>query len=672
MRWLIRSVLALLLLVFLAIAAVFLIPTERIAALAAERFAEITGRRLVIEGSVRPSFFPTLGVQTGPVSVSNAEWSTEGDMLRAAGVTIALDMAALIRGEVRITAIKAEAPQLVLERARDGRENWLFGGASGGTAAPGMAGEGTPFTLDLAEVSDGRFTFVDHAAGSRTVLTGIDGEARIPAFLGPAAFEFAAVMNGQPFEARVTLAEFAPFLEGKLGGVDLAVQAGAADVRFAGRAGWDPLVAEGEVVARLGDLTEITRLAGASAPGLPQGLGARKVEATGQLTLTEALSLHLRGGALVLDDNRLTLDADLTTAGERPKLSAQVTAGALSLAAAMGGQGGEIGGGARGGTQAQGWPVAPIDVSGLGVMDASVALTADSVDLGVAKFGTTRIVTTIDRGRAVFDLRQIAAYQGSITGQFVVNGRSGLSVGGDLVLAGLAMQPLLMDVGGYDRLIGTGDLSLKFLGVGNSVDAIMRSFSGSGQLSLGKGELRGLDVAGMLRTLDAGYVGEGQRTIFEAVTASFTMENGVLANEDLAFRAPYVTATGSGSVNLGARTLDYGLRPVALAAVDGTGGLMVPLLITGPWASPRFRLDLEALARERFEEQAKELEARAKAEAAAAEARARAELARKAEEELGIVRQEGESLEDAARRRAQEAIDAEAGRLMERLLGGGN
>lgn len=672
MRWLIRSVLALALLVFLAVGAVFLIPSERIAALAAERFAEVTGRRLVIEGSVRPSFYPTLGVKTGPVSVSNAEWSTEGDMLRAEGLSISLDMPALMGGEVKITGISAQAPHLVLERAPDGRENWVFGGRGGGRAAPGMAGEGTPFTLDLAEVSDGRFTFVDHGTGTRVALTAVNGEARIPAFLGTADFTFDAIANGQPFKTRMKVAEFAPFLEGRLGGLELALEAGGAELRFAGQAGLQPLAAEGEMIARLADLSAISRLAGVAAPSLPQGMGARKVDAAGRLTLTDAMSLHLRGGTLTLDDNKLTMDADLTMAGERPKLSAQVSAGALSLGAALGGAGGTIGGGARGGTRADGWPTAPIDVSALGRMDASIALTADRVDLGIAKFGSTRVVTTVDRGRAVFDLRQVAAYQGTISGQFVVNGRSGLSVGGDLTLSDLAMQPLLMDLGGYDRLIGTGDLQLKFLGVGNSVDAIMRSFSGSGRLSLGKGELRGLDLAGMLRTLDTNYVGEGQKTIFESVSASFGIDKGVLTNDDLAFQAPYVTATGTGSVNLGARLLDYRLRPVALAAVDGTGGVRVPLLISGPWANPKFRLDLEALARERFEEQAKELEARARAEAAEAEARARAELARRAQEELGIVRQDGESLEDAARRRAQEAIDAEAGRLLERLLGGGN
>jgi AsmA protein len=663
MRWLIRSVLALTVLLLLGVAAVLMIPSERIAALAADRFAQITGRTLVIEGAVRPSFFPTLGVQTGPVSVSNADWSDEGDMLRAEGLAIALDMAALIGGEVKITAIRAEAPQLLLERARDGRQNWVFGGENGGTASAGMVGEGTPFTLDLAEVSDGAITYIDHAADRRIALSGITGSARIPDFNGMAIFTFDAVSQGQPVDVALEIAQFAPFLKGEVVGVDLDLTVGDAAVQFAGRAGWNPLAATGALTTDLADLRAISLAVGVAPPALPQGLGAGRVQVQGEVTLTEQMSLHLRGGTVTLDETPLSLDADLTTAGDRPKLSAQVQAGALSLAQALGGQGGDIGNGARGGTAAQGWPTDAIDVSGLAALDASVAISADSIDLGVAQLGQTQVMLTIDRGRAVFDLRQIAAYQGSITGQFVVNGRGGLSVGGDLRLAGLAMQPLLTDLGGYDRLIGTGDLGLKFLGVGGSVDAIMRSLSGSGTLSLGRGEVRGLDIAGILRTLDAGYVGDGQRTIFDQITASHTIDGGVLTNSDLSFAAPYVTATGEGSVDLGARSLEYRLRPVALAAVDGSGGILVPLMITGPWANPRFRLDLESLAREQFEEDAR-------AAAAQAEERARAELTRRAEEDLGIVQQDGETLEDAARRRAQEALDAEAVRLLERLLGG--
>jgi AsmA protein len=201
------------------------------------------------------------------------------------------------------------------------------------------------------------------------------------------------------------------------------------------------------------------------------------------------------------------------------------------------------------------------------------------------------------------------------------------------------------------------------------VDEIMQGLKGEGSLSLGKGELRGLDIGGMLRTLDAGYVGEGQKTIFDGVAGSFSIAGGVLSNSDLKLVAPYVTASGSGTVGLGARDLDYRLRPTALAAVDGSGGVMVPLLITGPWAAPKFRLDLESIAREKMEAEARAAEERMRAEAAEAEAAAKAALeARLAEE--GIVAGEGESLEDAARRRAQEALTDEADRLLDGLLNG--
>ena len=78
----------------------------------------------------------------------------------------------------------------------------------------------------------------------------------------------------------------------------------------------------------------------------------------------------------------------------------------------------------------------------------------------------------------------------------------------------------MADLAGYERLVGTGDLRLKFLGSGASVDAIMQGLEGSGSLAVGRGEILGLDIGGMLRTLDPGYVGEGAKTIFDTLLSS--------------------------------------------------------------------------------------------------------------------------------------------------------
>ena len=664
MRWIVRVGVAVGTIVVLAFGALALIPAERVASAATAKFESLTGRKLVLEGGVSPTLWPNLGVKTGPVSIANADWSTEGPMLQAEALTIEINLSALIGGEVRILGIDALRPQILLERAKDGRENWVFGGSAGGTVTSATPGVGQAYSLDKGVIREGSFVFIDHQAGTRVALDAIEAEAAIPEFTGPLTLTGTAVSGGQKVGLTATAGVYSAFTEGRVVPFQAELVAGGSRVTFDGRLGTMPPVAEGALVADLGDVGAVAGLAGMAAPALPQGFGAQSLTVTGQLTLAEGGAVYLRAAKIAADGNVLTGDLDLTPGAARPKLSAQLKAGALVFG------GGAAGGDGAAGTKADGWPQDKIDVSGLGALDLAVVLVAPSVSFGAVKLGPTGVTMTVDRARAVFEISEMAAYGGQVTGQFVVNGRGGLSVGGDLRFAGLAMQPLLADVAGYDRLIGTGDLDVQFLGVGTSVDAIMRSLKGQGTVELGKGELRGLDVAGMLRTLDSGYVGEGQKTIFDGMAATFTMTDGVLTNADLKLVAPYVTASGAGEVGIGARTLDYRLRPTALAQADGTGGVMVPLLITGTWADPKFRLDLEGIAREKMEAEARALEDRVRAAAKEAEAKAKADLEARLKEELGVEVLPGESMEDAAKRRAGEALDAEARKALEGILGG--
>jgi AsmA protein len=368
------------------------------------------------------------------------------------------------------------------------------------------------------------------------------------------------------------------------------------------------------------------------------------------VTLAPAGSVHLRDMALRAGQNSVTGAADLTFDGPRPKLVAQVSAGRLDLTALT-----ADGNGAAPAAAQPGWPRDTIDASALGALDAEVTLAADTIDLGALVLGPVRAGLTIDRARAVFDLREIGLYEGRLSGEFVINARSGLSTGGNLALDGIGLLPMLREVADFERLAGTGTARLRFLAVGSSIDAMMRSLSGEGRLEFGQGEIIGFDLAGMLRNLDMGYMGEGNRTIYRAITGSFTIADGVLRNDDLTLDAPQVTAGGRGSIDLGARTLDYRVTPVALADETGAGGLRVPLLIRGTWDDPSFGLDLEGMAQERLREEREELER---------EARARAEQA--VRDRLQIEQQEGESLEDAARRRLE---DEASDRLRDILLG---
>ncbi|NPD13898.1 AsmA family protein [Xinfangfangia sp. D13-10-4-6] len=684
MRYIWRGLAAIMVVIVLLIAVVLMIPAERIARLAADQFEKATGRAMRIEGEISPRFWPVLGIKTGPVTIANAPWSvTEGPMFTAESMTIEVNASALFGGDIKVLGLNSQRPRILLERSKSGEANWEFTPAGSTAASPAAATDAaapasgglTRFTLERGLIEGGTFRYIDHASGQDLTFDNLNAELAIPDFTGPFTLQASGVSHGQKVTLALQGGLFQAFAEGRVSPLSLTMATGAAQVNFEGRGGWNPMAAEGVLQADLGDLAALGAAAGVQISPPPEGFGARKLTVNGQVVLDAKGAAYLRDAKIEADNNVILGDMDFSPGAARPKLSGNLRASTLDLRGLSGESAGEERpGGSGGGMQAAGWPKERIDVSALGLMDANLSLAVGAVDLGLVKFGQTQLMLTIDRARAVFDLRELAAYGGAIRGEFVVNGRGGLSVGGNLVLAGLDSGPLMMDLAGWDRLTTRAGMTLKFLGVGNSIDEIMQSLQGDGTLTLGKGEIRGLDIAGMLRNLDISYVGEGQRTVFDGIAGTFTIADGNLTTSDLRLVAPYVTADGAGRIGLGARDLDLRLRPTAFPGTDSsgaaTGGVMVPLRITGPWADLKYRLDLETIAREKMEAEAKAAAERLRLQAKEAEDRAKADLEAKLKSELGVEAGANESLEDAAKRRAREAVSKEAGRLLEGLLGG--
>ncbi len=660
MRWIIRLGFFLLTVVLLALGAVALIPGEKLAQLAQDQIEATTGRKVAITGDLKTSLFPSLGVKTGPITMANAPWSDQGPMLTAENVVVGVKFLPLLTGTVEIAEIALDQPKVLLEVAADGTVNWDFGTT---TAAPVSAsandGNSAPqsFGIALATIKNADLRFIDHGAGTDYRLEALDVALRAPAWEGPIRAEFSGKYKQSLLNGEFDAPSLAKLVKGDVVPVIATASAGTTTLDFDGRAGLGEMVAEGVLRLAAKDLSaDLTAL----------GLGAAPVAAVtadANVTRTADGAIYLRNGKYSADGNALTGDVDVLPGQDRPQIKAAMTAGDLNLARFLNAEPTGAGGAARQGEgqgqgQGQGWSKDAIDVSGLFAADAEVSIAATGLDLGIMKFQATKILANLDRGRVVFNLRDLHGYNGNTTGEFVVNGRGGLSVGGKLNVAQVALEPLLKDVADYERLIGTSNFDLKFLAVGNSMDALMRSLSGNGQANVGDGVLKGLDLVGMLRTLDTGYQGEGQKTIFDAISASFTIADGVLSSDDLNFAAPLAQATGKGTVGIGAQVLDYRVTPVALPGADGTGGVKVPVMIKGPWADPKISLDMQAILDQELADEKAALEAKAIAAREAAKARAA--------EKLGIEQQEGESLEDAAKRKLEE----EATKGILNLLGG--
>ncbi len=658
MRWILRVFLGLVALALIGALVLVMLPSERIAGVLTDRFEQATGRRMTISGDISPSLWPSLGARIGQVTIDNAKWTDGQPMVTAESISVGVDLAALLGGQIKLREVTIQSPRIRLERARNGQVNWDFsqGAQSGGAGAGATGALGVPaFSLDRAAIRDAQISYFDRAAGSALVLTKTDIDLSLPDFNGPMKMTIKGLLNGEPLDTTVQIESLAALLAGKgrvMGG-NIAI--GASSASFDGTVGLRPVGADMVIDATLNDLAQLFRAIGQAPPKLPKGMGER-ISIKGKVSFADGDKIFLRDGVLNLDGNALSGKADVVI-GAKPRVTGAFSGGALNFSRLLAG-------GAADNRGWSGWPKERIDVSGLGAIDAGITLAARSIDLGALRLDRTSLRLTLDNRRAVFRLGDVRAYGGRATGQFVLNGRGGLSVGSNLTLSGVQIQPLLKDLTGYERLLGQASLTLDLQSSGNSIDGIMKGLGGTASFEVGKGELKGLDIVGMIRNLDPSYVGEGQKTIFDQITATARIDKGVLSNKDLFFSAPLMTAAGRGTVDVGQQTLNYTLTPATLQGADGTGGVKVPLNISGTWANPKFGLDLKALADQNLEKEQAALKARLEAERAAAEARLKAQ----AEKALGTKAKPGESAQDVLRRK----LEGEVKKGLFDLLGGGS
>lgn len=647
MRWVFRLIGLLVVMVAVVLGALFFLPGDRIAKIAAEQITKATGRQVTMSGDTRISFYPVLGVATGAVEVANADWSGAGPMFTADSLKIGVEPAALFGGDIRITGLEAVGPQIRLERAADGRVNWELGVE--GVAPSGQSEGGAPatanrlsLTLDRALIQGAYLTYTDHGTGDTQAIRDMDFDLRWPDYDGRATFDVVLRQAGDPVTVSGYLEQVGAFIDGAVTDVVANIEGPGGRIGFDGRAGLQPQI-QGRFDIDMPDTRAFVAALDLGAVDLPQGFGAG-VRGGADVTLTQEMRLSLRDMTLDLGGNALSGAADIELAGEVPRVNAQLNAGALDLSKLAGADSNEAGAGGD-----TGWSRAPIDASGLALANGEVALVADSIDLGDLKLGTTRTLMTLDRSRAVFSLRELRAYDGLITGEFVANNRAGLSVGGTMKAEGLNLERFLADAMDITRFAASASGEVEFLGVGNSVHAIMNSLSGKGALRTGRGVISGIDLDRLMRAGDV----SGGTTVFDTMSASFTMDQGNLYNRDLAMSLPLARAEGTGRVGLGARDIDYLFTPVLLEG-DNSRGLAIPVRIEGPWASPRIKPDLE-----------KALDLNLKAEREELEKKAEERLEREVQKRLDVTPQEGLSVEDALKDKLKDKAERKLRKLFD-------
>ena len=216
-------------------------------------------------------------------------------------------------------------------------------------------------------------------------------------------------------------------------------------------------------------------------------------------------------------------------------------------------------------------------------------------------------------GRFNLDPLTLKLYGGDVSSRVALDVRQDIPKSNmELHAKGIQVGPLLKDVMETDFLEGTAQSKMAVSLVGDDPAKIKRTLNGTGDLLFNDGAIVGIDLAGMVRNVKAtfGLAEEGEnrpRTDFSELRAPFTITDGVVNTPGTSLMSPLLRVLAAGNANLVEETLDFRVEPKFVATLKGQGdaadrsGLMVPVLVTGTFPSPKFRPDLKGMLKKGLE-----------------------------------------------------------------------
>ena len=574
-------------------------------------------------------------------------------------------MAALFGGDIVISRLSLIRPDMLLERNESGQANWVFGSdqpqmrdtsQTENEADQAVGSDGTDVPLieiPIAEIVEGQVRYSDRMSGQNITVRDISAELRMPSLDQPVTFAGALTYGARP----LTLAASAQLPE-NFGattpipfGAEVTVSDGGA-LPINGTATMAGNVT-GDLVLDLSSTQTFLSAFDVAVSGLMKNLGA---------TVQASTKLILDGGALSSTDmvaqlggNRLSghLSAQFS---DIPYVSGALNVGTLDLRRADGAAPKSGGGNGASTAAATGWSQDPLDLGALGLVNADLGVTGDALITDTLRIDGFSGQVRIENARAIFTLDEVNAYRGAGAGEFVLNARNGLSTAIRFQGNAVDLSPLMSDMLDVKSIEGRANVNLDLLGVGSSVDGIMKSLSGTAGFNVNSGRWTGLDLDRLLRSGDT----TPGTTVFDNLSASSTLKNGVALNDNLIFSLPSFEARGAGQIDIGNRNLDYTLTPNAKSARAGEG-LAIPVRIHGSWEAPKFQPDLNAAVNLNFAEEKKALEAKAKERIEAEKQK----LEERAKEALGNALPDAKNVENALKKELEKGA---AGGLL-KLLG---
>ncbi|MNV51980.1 putative assembly protein [compost metagenome] len=251
-----------------------------------------------------------------------------------------------------------------------------------------------------------------------------------------------------------------------------------------------------------------------------------------------------------------------------------------------------------------------IDLSALVGPSVTGTLKVGKLVVRGLKADEVAAVVKLDKGKLEISSLTAGLYGGKLAGALSVDAAQGNQLATKMSLAGIAIEPLLMDLANRNVLSGTGSLALDLKTGGANVYAMKSGLGGTLQVRLRDGAVKGINLTQTLRELKAAFKPESQdetvaadtskQTEFSEMDADLAFTKGVAAVKRLNVVSPLLRVTQGepAIIDFVKSELDLVARArVVNPAADPEGkelidlkDVTIPVHVKGPFDKPTYTL----------------------------------------------------------------------------------
>lgn len=610
------------------------------------RVEAATGRDMSINGPIGLRLIPSVRMTLEDVRLENPEnfGGAEGEpMVSLQELQISLGLLSMLQGDVVIEEFKLVEPVIALARNGRGEANWVFTpqeevDTPTDTAKPDDTSRPSgDIQLPNLEIVDGALRYRATTDADPIGLSELNAKIQMPSLNRVMGITANTRWNGNvPVTLEAYIDTPSLWFDDKETGYELTLNVDGEQAVLKANGKANPLSASRK---RIPVIDGETHLSVASLKKLGERLGMTLLPETmpgeGKLSLRSMFSyqdnmVKLQGTTLSLDAITISGSGAVKLDGARPLITADMASSdVLTLDDFMPQDEPTIRppqkDAPQTGINAAGWSNEPImaDTSALKAVDADIALSIGGIKAEKIVLGAMQIRATLKNGLLTARVPDFPFYGGTAKAGAVVQaiGDNRLSLRKDATISNANIGQFLSDAYDFDRLAGKGDVSMDFSTRGSSVQDFVNALDGSGRFLLRNGAIRGFNLAETVReartlvqsvknkdfTADmrSEVAEDTVKTDFAELSGSFTINSGILSNRDLSLKAPLMTVTGQGTVDIPRKTVDYRLRPTLVGSIEGEGrtqqtqgGLTIPMRVTGNFDALKFTPDASGLVEE--------------------------------------------------------------------------